>query len=45
MNNEKAKDVKRGGGDVRIQKPRSGKRFVKLVWKIHEVARDKGPVL
>ena len=43
--NKKAKNVKRGGEELRIQKPQSAKRSMKSVWKIHEVARGKGPLL
>lgn len=41
MNNEKASNVKRGGENMELQ---SAKRFMKLVWKILEVARNKGPI-
>ena len=44
MSNEKTKNVKQGGGKLGIQKPHSATRFMKLVWKIHEVARGKGPL-
>jgi hypothetical protein len=42
MNNEKTKDTKGGGKKLRIRKPQSARIFMKLVWKIHEVARGKG---
>ena len=29
---------------LRIWKPQSAKRFMKLVWKVHEVARGKVPL-
>ena len=44
MINEKAKNAKRGGEKLRIQKSYIPKRFMKLVWKIREVARGKGPL-
>ena len=45
MNNEKAKNAKRGGKKLRIQKPQSAKFFfMKLVCNIHEVPRGKGPL-
>jgi hypothetical protein len=44
MSNEKAKNAKRGGEKLRIQKLHIPKRIMKLVWKIHEVARGKGPL-
>jgi hypothetical protein len=44
MNNEKAKNAERGGGKLRIRKSHSVKTFMTLVWKIHEVARGKGPL-
>jgi hypothetical protein len=40
--NEKTKDTKGGGKKLRIRKPQSASIFMKLVWKIHEVARGKG---
>ena len=45
MNNEKTKIVKQGGREVeklKIRKPHSAKIFMKLVWKIHEIAKGKG---
>ena len=44
MNNKKAKNAERVGGKLRIRKSHSVKTFLKLVWKIHEVARCKGPL-
>ena len=44
MNNEKLKDAKRGGN--KVDKSRitcnNANKFLKLVWKVHEVARGKG---
>ena len=37
--NKKATNVKRGGEELRIRKPQNVIRFMKSVWKIHEVAR------
>ena len=42
--NNKAKNVKRGGEKLRIQKPQSANFFMKFVCKIFEVARGKGPL-
>ena len=42
MNNEKAKNVKQQGEKLRIQKPSSATIFMN--WKIHEVARGRGPL-
>ena len=44
MSNKKAKYARRGGEKLRMQKPWSAKRFMKLMWKIHEVARGKSPL-
>lgn len=44
MHNYEAKNVKWGGEKLRIQKHQSTKRFMKLIWKIHEVAKGKGPL-
>ena len=45
MNNEKAKNAKQGCKKLRsweYENHISAKQFLKLVWKIHEVARGKG---
>jgi len=45
VNNEKAKDAKQGCEKVeksRIRKPHKAKIYLKLIWKIREVARGKG---
>ena len=44
MKNKKKK-VKRGGEKLIIQEPHYAKRTLKLVWKICEIARGKGPLL
>jgi len=43
MNNEKAEKAKQGGEKFKIRKPQSAKGFMKLVCKIHVVARKKSP--
>jgi hypothetical protein len=39
IRNEEARNEK-----LRIRKPQSVKRFMKSIWKSHEVARGKGPL-
>ena len=41
MNNKKVKNAKRGGEEAKTIE--CGK-FMKSVWKIHEVARGEGPL-
>lgn len=44
MNNNKVVNAKWGAEKLRMQKSHSVKIIMRLVWKIHEVARGEGPL-